>query len=297
MKNKYDDVLFKPIRRATSGSDTNFDTGYDNIRETPISTSSYGASPYAQVVPTQSEAVEARGFRYTPPPTSGMKLEDIPARPKYVRPPSPYSNLAKQQIIQPRVPQIIQPVIPKTAQPIIPQTVQPIIPHGNGVIESVQRPATPPPFRKPISSSSSTGKDKIFLNALKSKESSNDYGVVNQLGYLGAYQMGAMALADIGYVKRGTKNRDLSNPKVWLKGNKTSFLSSKASQDRAAVALLKKNRGYLRKELKGKSLNEQYGMLGAAHLLGAKGSKNLTSVDANNVSGSSYYDFFNGLQY
>ena len=48
-------------------------------------------------------------------------------------------------------------------------------------------------------SSGTNGNYKAFLDALGMRESSNNYQAVNEFGYLGRYQMGALALEDIGF--------------------------------------------------------------------------------------------------
>jgi len=44
-----------------------------------------------------------------------------------------------------------------------------------------------------------------FLEGLANRESSGDQHAINNLGYLGLYQMGEAALVDAGYVERRRK--------------------------------------------------------------------------------------------
>ena len=47
-----------------------------------------------------------------------------------------------------------------------------------------------------------------FFNALRVRESSNDYSVTNGFGFLGAYQFGEAALVDLGFVTNDGKPFD-----------------------------------------------------------------------------------------
>ena len=132
---------------------------------------------------------------------------------------------------------------------------------------------------------------------LKARESSGDYKVVNRLGYLGAYQFGAARLIDMGLVKKGAKNKDLNDPSAWTGkygiDSKDAFLSNNDVQDQVATEHLVA----LGKQLKTSStgVRDLSGRIMAAHLLGAKGSRNLNSVDANGTKGLEYYNMANSL--
>lgn len=96
-----------------------------------------------------------------------------------------------------------------------------------------------------------------FKEALAFKESSGDYQVINQFGYLGKYQFGMSTLAMIG-VK-----------------DKRKFLKSSTLQERAFYANLCRNKWILRRDLKwfvGRYFNgvevTESGVLAAAHLAG-----------------------------
>lgn len=47
-----------------------------------------------------------------------------------------------------------------------------------------------------------------LLEELGMKESSGNYSAVNPLGYLGKYQMGEMALTDVGYYKLNPNGKE-----------------------------------------------------------------------------------------
>lgn len=97
-----------------------------------------------------------------------------------------------------------------------------------------------------------------FAYAMKFKESSLDYKIVNRLGYYGAYQFGKPALDILG-----------------IKKDK-SFLLNSHLQDAAFIAYCKHNKWILKRYIntyQGKKINgimvTESGLLAAAHLMGA----------------------------
>ena len=128
-----------------------------------------------------------------------------------------------------------------------------------------------------------------FLYDMAERESSNRYDVVNQYGYMGAYQFGSQTLKNLGY--KVTRKEFLSNPTL---------------QEEAMLKLLKANKHTLRKQIKkydGKLVNgvlvTESGLLAAAHLVGAgtvrkwvRNGKKYT--DGNGVDLTSYLVKFNG---
>lgn len=107
-----------------------------------------------------------------------------------------------------------------------------------------------------------------FLTAIAERESSNTPDTTNKLGYMGKYQFGKIALKDVG-INTDTVNykKFKEDPKIW----------NEFAQDKAMIKLLKNNIRYLGKyykEYDGKKINgieiTKSGMLGAAHLVGAK---------------------------
>ena len=148
------------------------------------------------------------------------------------------------------------------------------------------------------SSSSSGGFDYAsYKTAIGIRESSGDYGAENTIGYLGMYQMGAMALQDAGYVKSGVNsNKALNDPKNWLKGSKEEFLRNPAMQEDAMRKYTNKQIGYLKskKVIDNQSSPEEVaGFLAAAHLVGAGGAAQLKAgnvkQDAYGSKSSEYY--------
>jgi len=130
---------------------------------------------------------------------------------------------------------------------------------------------------------------ETFLYDMAERESSNRYDVVNQYGYMGAYQFGSQTLKNLGY-----------------KVTREEFLSNPILQEEAMLKLLKANKHTLRRQIKkydGKLVNgvlvTESGLLAAAHLVGAgtvrkwvRNGKKYT--DGNGVDLTSYLVKFNG---
>ena len=143
---------------------------------------------------------------------------------------------------------------------------------------------------------------------IRQKESSNNYQVVNQLGYVGAYQMGAASLVDVGYVDRDAYNRApkgpgwqkefLADSKNWkTEGGLSGYLNNPGLQDQAYDTLT--NRNYRSLKRLGvvddnSNPNEVSGYLATSHLLGPGGARDLkdgkSGTDANGTSGREYFE-------
>jgi hypothetical protein len=156
---------------------------------------------------------------------------------------------------------------------------------------------TPAKEPAPVPVTDFSGKLKA---ALGKKESGNNYKAVNRLNYIGKYQMGAAMLTDLGYVKRGTSNKQLDDPSVWTgKGGATSkdvFLNSPELQETAMDAELVMNTSRLTQMgvIDASTTDqEKAGFLATAHLLGAGGARSMkrgiVKQDANGVTGNEYY--------
>ena len=131
-------------------------------------------------------------------------------------------------------------------------------------------------------------------------ESGGRYGAVNSLGYVGKYQMGAMALEDAGLLKKGASKqgqRALDDPSNWtIAGGKEAFLRDSELQEKTFQDYTDRNyRGLQRRGV----INEQSspaevaGALKAAHLGGVGGAARLMAgketTDAYGTSTRSYY--------
>ena len=164
--------------------------------------------------------------------------------------------------------------------------------HQNYVIANEMEVAEIAPLPEPIIEAPTNIKVynlDTFLYDMAERESSNRYDVVNQYGYMGAYQFGSSTLKNLGY-----------------KVSKKEFLSNPALQEEAMIKLLKANKHTLRRQIKkydGKLVNgvlvTESGLLAAAHLVGAgsvrKWIRNGKEFkDGNGVTLESYLDKFNG---
>lgn len=120
-----------------------------------------------------------------------------------------------------------------------------------------------------------------FLAALRQRESSGNYRLVNDYGYMGAYQFGEAALYDLGFVKADGNFYD-NNYSGGFTGklgvnSVSDFLNSRTAQDAAAVEWFQLLWVYLKAygvtDYAYTTLNGYYltpsGMLAGAHLLGA----------------------------
>ena len=123
-----------------------------------------------------------------------------------------------------------------------------------------------------------------YNNILGQRESSNQYGAVNSLGYMGKYQMGAPALQDMGYMNakpRGVNQKNwINDPRAWTgKGGVTGvdgFLGNAQLQDQVQnqwnTTLDKRTQHfglnkYIGKTVGGINITAD-GMRAASHLMG-----------------------------
>lgn len=149
---------------------------------------------------------------------------------------------------------------------------------------------------------------RLYAGVLAQRESSGRKHAVNQYGYLGLFQMGAAALSDIGFVKKGTTNKQLDNPAVWNYGlNKQKFLEDENAQLAAFADYTEVNSRYVAKQLKSMGIDydaldekQKASILASSHLTGAAtandvmkavltGKERSGKVDGNNVDAISYY--------
>ncbi len=146
-----------------------------------------------------------------------------------------------------------------------------------------------------------------YAAVLGKRESGNRYGITNPYGYVGRWQMGADALAENGYVKRGTTNRGLNDPAAWTgKGDVHSVEEFKANkggvQDREFAEYTNRHYAQLKRAgvvKDGMGQADVAGWLAAAHLKGVGGAIQLSrgqdNVDANGTSASSYRRMMAGV--
>jgi hypothetical protein len=136
-----------------------------------------------------------------------------------------------------------------------------------------------------------------YVQKIGEKESGGKYDAVNTLGYLGKYQFGAMALQDMGLVKKGTSLKGLDNPSNWnIEGGKQAFLSNAQLQEDTMLRYTKQNFKTLNRIgviNKDSSPQEVAGYLAASHLLGPGGARELSKgnvgADAYGTSSATYF--------
>lgn len=152
-----------------------------------------------------------------------------------------------------------------------------------------------------------------FLEALGFRESSGNYAAVNQIGYLGKYQMGDLALTDAGYYKPNSKGKSNDwSGQFTGKDNvysKEDFLNNPQAQENAIRAYMRKQWKYLKDNgatnAVGSQINgidiTQSGLLGGAHLVGSGSmgdyvNSNGTNIpkDGNKISVEEYLKKFSG---
>jgi hypothetical protein len=142
--------------------------------------------------------------------------------------------------------------------------------------------------------------DKEYANIIGSRESSNNYKAVNQLGYLGKYQFGGSALQDLKYKdskgkwtgKDGIRSTQdfLNNPKIQEK----AFSEWGNILDRYA-----KSKGldkYIGSDFKGVKITKR-GIRAASHLVGSGALSKMFKTgkvpkDANGVKATEYLKMF-----
>jgi hypothetical protein len=140
------------------------------------------------------------------------------------------------------------------------------------VIDKVIEASVPSMLQRPTSSKPLEEDNTSFKEALGNRESSGKYDAVNQLGYLGKYQFGGMALRDLGYQDKDYNWTGKDNI-----NSKEDFLANSAIQEKSADTYFKiqekylDNNGaldYVGTDFKGFKVTKQ-GLIAASHLVGA----------------------------
>jgi len=141
-----------------------------------------------------------------------------------------------------------------------------------------------------------------FASAIRKRESSNNYEIVNQYGYMGAYQFGMARLCDLGYTKRKEGTTGYSNSVFqWRTGySKEYFLSNPDFQDRVfkqhckdLIARIEKSFSeHLGKRVNGIKITLS-GLVAGSHLGGIGGIKNflINHYDIHDQFGTGVSDY------
>tara|TARA_R110001592_G_scaffold74198_3_gene225760 strand:+ start:1146 stop:2018 length:873 start_codon:yes stop_codon:yes gene_type:complete len=137
----------------------------------------------------------------------------------------------------------------------------------------------------------------IFLKDLAMRESSGKWDTINNLGYIGLYQFGDIALKDVGIDDKVTTTKFKENPNIF----------PPEMQTRAMIDLLKNNKHYTRRvyDKIGETYNgvevTESGILAASHLVGAKSVRKylkskgkINEKDGNGISVKDYMEKFSG---
>ena len=137
----------------------------------------------------------------------------------------------------------------------------------------------------------------IFLKDLAMRESSGKWDTINNLGYIGLYQFGDIALKDVGIDDKVTTTKFKENPNIF----------PPEMQTRAMIDLLKNNKHYTRRvyDKIGETYNgvevTESGILAASHLVGAKSVRKylkskgkINEKDGNGISIKDYMEKFSG---
>lgn len=139
-----------------------------------------------------------------------------------------------------------------------------------------------------------------YAEEIGKKESGGKYDTVNSIGYVGKYQFGAMALEDMGLVKKGVGRKGqkaLDNPENWtIPGGKSAFLQNAQLQEDTMKRYTMQNflslsrLGVIKKDT---TPQQVAGYLAASHLLGPGGalalSQGKSGSDAYGTSSATYF--------
>lgn len=135
-------------------------------------------------------------------------------------------------------------------------------------------------------------------------ESNNNYSAKNRFGYLGKYQMGKIALYDLGLL-----NKKLNWTGKFGINSQKDFLNSPKVQEKVMTIYTKKNLKYLKNKGTFKYIGKTFknikitktGLLACAHLLGAGGTNKMLNTgivgkDGFGTKGTKYLNLFKNVK-
>lgn len=129
-------------------------------------------------------------------------------------------------------------------------------------------------YDKEISKSSSKKSFDDFMKDLAQRESSGNWKVSNEYGYMGLYQIGRTALKDVSQRTKDPELKDLHKKINKKRFDKNPNIFPVDLQNKVFKQLLRNNKHYLRKYTSyiGKTIDDIYitesGLLAASHLVG-----------------------------
>jgi hypothetical protein len=158
------------------------------------------------------------------------------------------------------------------------------------------------------------GQTATLIARLRQRESSGNYRIWNKWGYIGAYQFGASALAEIGYMHPhklegqpkcvhmgvcGARHLAyLRDPGNWVAGYSfNAFMTSPAMQDNAFVLLANRNisEGFRRGVLRADNPKRIAGFVAVSHLQGVGTARNYYLHKINTKRGGAYASEYAGI--
>jgi len=197
-----------------------------------------------------------------------------------------------------------KPKLTKSDERYIERKQEQIQSHRDRIEKNQNLAKTPEPVQGQSASPTSPTKLEGFnydsyAATIGQRESSGNYQAVNNLGYVGKYQMGSKALQDAGLIKPRTEQSKeaMSNPNNWtISGGLQAFLNNPDLQEKVMADYTKKNMTALKnlKVINDKSSSEEIaGALATSHLLGPGGAQKLINEgkegqDAYGTKGSEY---------
>lgn len=175
------------------------------------------------------------------------------------------------------------------------------------IIKKAEKIATPAQKVVPMPDTPKLKSFSEFKDAIGKRESSNNYSVENQYGYLGRYQFGLARLTDFGVCRRRMGTKGWGNKSfLWNSPfSKDLFLENKDLQDRVFTAhvrnyhmVIKRRYGmWVDKKIHGIDVTES-GIIACFHLLGMGGFNDFLNgtvkTDANGTKATDYLTLFAG---
>ena len=259
--------------------------------------------PYETVFPIETNTSEIMYETPTAPETDPVEIIPVETIPPETESADPPEETAPEIPSPPEENSEI--VLPEQTQ--IPETLPELImdaPEDAPVTVDFDTPENIPIKTDDIPSEYAGGYED-FLSVLGGGESSNNYYARNSWGYLGRFQMGSLALQDVG-LKDASGNWTALAHEQFNIDSDDDFLASPKAQDYAILEMLLRNWRTLKRKGAENHIGESVrgikitksGLLGAAHLVGANGAadifQNLDRADANQTSMYEYLSLMGG---